>query len=45
MGRLPLVLEPQVPPDLKIAYLGVSQAESGLTATYQALFASPLIAS
>ena len=45
MTRLPLVLEPQVPPDLKVAYRGVSQPESGLTATYQALFASPLIAS
>ena len=45
MARLPLVLEPQVPPDQKMAYRGVSQAESGLTATYQALFASPMIAS
>ena len=44
MARLPLVLEPQVPPDLKPAYQGVSQPESGLSATYQALFASPLIA-
>ena len=45
MARLPLVLEPQVPPDLKVAYRGVSQPESEFTATYQALFASPLIAS
>ena len=44
MARLPQVLEPQVPPDMKMAYHGVSQPESGLTATYQALFASPLIA-
>ena len=44
MARLPLVLEPQVPPDLEPAYQGVSQPESGLSATYQALFASPLIA-
>ena len=45
MARLPLVLEPQVPPDLKVAYGEVSQPNSGLTATYQTLFASPLIAS
>ena len=45
MARLPLVLEPQVPPDMKTAYQGVSQAESGLTATYQVLFASPVTAS
>ncbi len=45
MARLPLVLEPQVPQDLKVAYHGVSKPESGLAATYQALFASPLIAS
>ncbi len=45
MARLPLVLEQQVPPDMKMAYHGVSQAESGLTATYQVLFASPVLAS
>lgn len=45
MARLPLVLEPQVPPDVKMAYRRVSQAESGLTATYQALFANPATAS
>ena len=45
MTRLPLVLEPQVPPDLKVAYREVSQPESELATTYQALFASPLIAS
>ena len=45
MARLPLVLEPQVPPDMKITYRGVGQAESGLTATYQILFASPGTAS
>ncbi len=45
MARLPLVLEPQVPPDLKVAYQGVSRPESGLPATYQALFASPRLAS
>ena len=45
MARLPLVPEPQVPQDLKVAYHGVSKPESGLAATYQALFASPLIAS
>jgi len=45
MTRLPLVLEPQVPPEMKMAYQGVNQAESGLTGTYQALFASPKTAS
>ena len=45
MARLPLVLEPPVPPDMKTAYNVVSQPESGLAATYQVLFASPVIAS
>ncbi len=45
MARLPLVPEPQVPQDLKVAYHGVSKPESGLAATYQALFASPATAS
>ena len=45
MARLPLVLKPQVPLDLQMAYRGVSKPDSGLTDTYQALFASPLIAS
>lgn len=45
MARLPLVLEEQVSLGMKSAYHGVSQAESGLATTYQALFASPEIAS
>jgi hypothetical protein len=45
MARLPLVLEAQVSPGMKLAYRRASQSESGLSATYQALFASPEVAS
>ena len=45
MPRLPLVLEAQVSPGMQLAYRRVSQAESGLSATFQTLFGSPAVAS
>jgi hypothetical protein len=45
MARLPLVFESQVSPAMKLAYRRAVQPDFGLTATYQALFTSPGIAS
>ncbi|MCH8350201.1 MAG: hypothetical protein IIB29_08115 [Chloroflexi bacterium] len=45
MSRVPLTDEAQVSPDLQSKYGRVTEAESGLSSTYRALFASPGIAS
>ena len=45
MSRLPLTVQTQVPPDLQSKYGRVTETESGLSATYRALFASPEVAS
>ena len=45
MSRLPLTDEAQVSLDLQSKYGRVTDVESGLSATYRALFASPEVAS
>ena len=45
MSRLPPTLKTQVPPDLQTVYERVTRGESGLAATFQALFANPEVAS
>ena len=45
MSRLPLTSQTQVPPDMQSKYGKVTEIESGVSATYQALFASPEVAS
>ena len=41
MARLPLIPETEVPTGMRTAYLRVSQGETSLPTTFQALFASP----
>lgn len=45
MPRLSLIPMDQVPPEMHSLYEGVTEAESGLANTYQALFSNPKIAS
>ncbi len=45
MSRLPLTVAAQMSPDMQSKYGRVTEADSGLSATYQALFASPQVAS
>ena len=45
MSRVPLTVESQVLPDMQSKYGRVTEVESGLSATYRALFASPGVAS
>ncbi len=45
MSRVPLTSETQVSPDMQPKYGRVTGTESGLSATYRALFASPVVAS
>ncbi len=45
MSRVPLTEATQVSPDMRSRYGSVTEAESGLSATYRALFASPEVAS
>ena len=45
MARLPIVTEEQVSPHTLPAYQKIARTESGLSATYQALFNSPELAS
>jgi hypothetical protein len=45
MSRLPLTLETQLPLDLQSKFRKVTGADTGLSATYQALFASPPVGS
>ena len=45
MSRVPLTVESQVSPDMQSRYGRVTEVESGLSATYRALFASPEVAS
>ncbi|MEC9280301.1 MAG: hypothetical protein VX947_05370, partial [Chloroflexota bacterium] len=45
MSRLPLTLETQLPTDMQSKFRNVTGADTGLSATYQALFASPPVGS
>ena len=45
MSRLALTPKTQVPPEMQPQYTRVTEAESGLQNTYQALFANPQVAS
>ena len=45
MSRLPLTVAAQMSPDMQSKYGRVTEVDSGLSATYQALFASPEVAS
>ena len=45
MSRLPPTLKIQVPPEMQTKYEGVTKAESGLAANFQALFANSQVAS
>ena len=45
MSRVPLTEETQVSPDMLSKYGRVTEAESGLSATYRAFFANPGVAS
>lgn len=45
MPRLPATLKSQVPSELQTGYERVTNAESGLAATFQSLFAHPQVAS
>ena len=45
MSRLPPTLETQLPPDLQSKFRNVSGADTGLSATYQALFTIPPVGS
>ena len=45
MARVPLTFETQVPSEMQSKYGRVTEVESGMPATYQALFASPEVAS
>ena len=45
MSRLPLTLETQLPPDLQSKFRMASGGDAGLSATYQALFATPAVGS
>ena len=45
MSRVPLIGETQVPPDMQSKYGRATEIESGLSATYRALFTIPDLAS
>lgn len=45
MSRLPLIPETQLPPELRSKFQKASSVDAGLSATYQALFASPAVGS
>ena len=45
MSRLPSTLETQLPPDVQSKFQRVTGGDTGLPATYQALFASPAVGS
>ena len=45
MSRLPLSVETQMPPSMQSQYGRITGGQSGLSATYQALFANPQVAS
>ena len=45
MPRVPLTVAAQMSPDMQSKYGRVTEVDSGLSATYQALFASPEVAS
>ena len=45
MSRLSATLKPQIPSEMQISYERITNAESGLAATFQALFANSQVAS
>ena len=45
MSRLPLTLQSKISSEMQIKYESATKADSGLTATFQALFANPQVAS
>ena len=45
MSRLPLTSKSQAPPDMQSQYANITEGNSGLANTYQALFANPQVAS
>ena len=45
MSRVPLTVAAQISPDMQSKYGRVTEVESGLSATYRALFGSPPVAS
>ena len=45
MSRLPATVKSRISPEMQIEYERVTNAESGLAATFQALFAHPQLAS
>ena len=45
MPRLPLAVQPKISSEMQIKYEKATKAQSGLAATFQALFANPQVAS